>query len=69
MTALVEVHSADEARRASDVGAKLVGVNARDLSTFELDRSLFGKLAGYDWGIDEDFSIDDLIAALQSHVQ
>jgi indole-3-glycerol phosphate synthase len=27
------------------VGAKLVGVNARDLSTFELDRDLFGRLA------------------------
>ena len=35
----------------------------------KLSGSLFGKLAGYDWGIDENFSIDDLIAALQSHVQ
>ncbi|MEO6985172.1 MAG: type I-E CRISPR-associated protein Cas7/Cse4/CasC [Paralcaligenes sp.] len=31
--------------------------------------SLFGKLAGYDWGEDESFSIDALTAALQSHVQ
>lgn len=35
----------------------------------KLSGSLFGKIAGYDWGEDEDFSIDDLIAALQSHVQ
>ncbi|HEX5728259.1 indole-3-glycerol phosphate synthase TrpC [Microbacterium sp.] len=46
MTPLVETHSADEVSRAADVGAKLVGVNARDLSTFALDRDLFGRLAG-----------------------
>lgn len=45
MTALVETHSADEVERALDVGASVVGVNARDLSTFELDRDLFGALA------------------------
>ena len=45
MTPLVETHSADEVDRAADVGAQLVGVNARDLSTFELDRDLFGRLA------------------------
>jgi len=45
MTALVETHSADEVHRALDIGASLVGVNARDLSTFELDQNLFGTLA------------------------
>ncbi|OUE09269.1 indole-3-glycerol phosphate synthase TrpC [Clavibacter michiganensis] len=45
MTALVETHSADEVSRALDLGAQVVGVNARDLSTFELDRDLFGRLA------------------------
>jgi indole-3-glycerol phosphate synthase len=45
MTPLVEAHSADEVARAADVGARLIGVNARDLSTFELDRDLFGSLA------------------------
>ena len=45
MTALVETHSADEVERALDLGATVVGVNARDLSTFELDRDLFGSLA------------------------
>lgn len=45
MTALVETHSADEVERALEVGAAVVGVNARDLSTFALDRDLFGTLA------------------------
>lgn len=30
--------------------------------------SLFGKLGSYDWGVDENYSIDTLIANLQSHV-
>jgi len=46
MTALVEAHSADEVERAVDLGAGLIGVNARDLSTFELDRDLFGRISG-----------------------
>lgn len=46
MTALVETHSADEVERAVDLGAELIGVNARDLATFELDQELFGRLAG-----------------------
>jgi len=45
MTALVETHSAEEVDRALEVGAQLVGINARDLSTFQLDRDLFGTLA------------------------
>ncbi|QEO10103.1 indole-3-glycerol phosphate synthase TrpC [Protaetiibacter larvae] len=46
MTALVEAHSAEEVDRALEIGAAIVGVNARDLSTFHLDRDLFGTLAG-----------------------
>ncbi len=45
MTPLVETHDAEEVRRAVDLGATVIGVNARDLSTFELDRDLFGRLA------------------------
>ncbi|MCU1556914.1 MAG: indole-3-glycerol phosphate synthase TrpC [Microbacteriaceae bacterium] len=45
MTALIETHSADEVSRALDIGAGLIGVNARDLTTFELDQDLFGSLA------------------------
>jgi indole-3-glycerol phosphate synthase len=36
---LVEAHDEDELERATWLGAPIVGVNARDLSTFELDRS------------------------------
>ncbi|PRI11755.1 indole-3-glycerol phosphate synthase TrpC [Leucobacter massiliensis] len=45
MTPLVEAHSADEVARAVDLGSELIGVNARDLRTFELDRELFGRVA------------------------
>lgn len=44
MTAFIETHSSEELKVASAVGGKLIGVNARDLSTFETDRNLFGKL-------------------------
>lgn len=46
MTALVEAHTADEVRRALDAGAQVIGVNARDLRTLEVDRSTFPRLAG-----------------------
>lgn len=45
MTPLVETHSAAELDTALELGARLVGVNARDLKTFDLDRELFGRLA------------------------
>lgn len=41
---VVEVHDADEARVAVDAGAATVGVNARDLRTFELDRGVFARV-------------------------
>ena len=44
MTAFIETHSHDEVVQALEVGGKFVGVNARDLSTFETDRNLFGSL-------------------------
>jgi indole-3-glycerol phosphate synthase len=45
MTALVEVHDEEEIARALDAGARVVGVNARDLRTLEVDRSVFSRLA------------------------
>ena len=45
MTPLVEVHDEDELRRALDAGARVVGVNARNLRTLEVDRGVFGRLA------------------------
>lgn len=45
MAALVEVHTADELHRALAAGADLVGVNRRDLATFEVDLGLAERLA------------------------
>jgi indole-3-glycerol phosphate synthase / phosphoribosylanthranilate isomerase len=39
LDALVEAHSADELDRALVLGADPIGINARDLSTFKIDRS------------------------------
>ena len=38
MDALVETHSREEIDRAVAIGARVVGVNARDLETLEVDR-------------------------------
>lgn len=45
MTALVEVHTAEEADRALEAGASVIGVNARNLHTLEVDRDTFGRIA------------------------
>jgi len=45
MTALVEVHTAEEADRALEAGAAVVGINARNLHTLEVDREVFGRIA------------------------
>ncbi len=45
MTALVEVHDKTEALRAVDAGARLIGVNARDLRTLQIDRDTFARIA------------------------
>jgi phosphoribosylanthranilate isomerase len=37
---LVEAHDADELQRAVALGADVIGVNARDLETFEVDRRM-----------------------------
>lgn len=44
MDALVEIHSEAEAERALEAGARLIGVNHRNLATFEIDMSLTGRL-------------------------
>ena len=44
MTAFFETHDREELERALSVGGDLIGVNARDLSTFETDRNLFASL-------------------------
>jgi indole-3-glycerol phosphate synthase len=45
MTALVEVINEEEADMALRAGAKLVGVNARNLHTLDVDRGVFGQIA------------------------
>lgn len=45
MTALVEVHTEEEANRALEAGAKVIGVNARNLKTLEVDKNTFGRIA------------------------
>ena len=45
LTPLVEVHDETEVDRAVDAGARVIGVNARDLRTFDVDRTLLARLA------------------------
>lgn len=45
MDALVEVHDAEELERAIAAGADTIGVNHRDLGTFEVDPDRTAKLA------------------------
>lgn len=44
MQALVETHDADEVARALTAGAEIIGINHRDLRTFELDMELAIRL-------------------------
>ncbi|GAB2976698.1 indole-3-glycerol phosphate synthase TrpC [Actinotalea caeni] len=45
MTPLVEVHTDEELDRAVDAGATVIGINARNLHTLEVDRETFAVLA------------------------
>jgi indole-3-glycerol phosphate synthase len=42
---LVEVHTEEELDRAIDAGATVLGINARNLATLEVDRTVFARLA------------------------
>ncbi len=42
---LVEVHTDEELDRALEAGATVIGVNARNLGTLEVDRAVFARLA------------------------
>jgi indole-3-glycerol phosphate synthase len=46
LTLLVEAHTDDEVRRGIDAGARLIGVNNRNLKTLQVDLSQFERLAG-----------------------
>jgi indole-3-glycerol phosphate synthase len=45
LTVLVEVHDESETERAVAIGAELIGVNARNLKTLDVDPDAFGRLA------------------------
>ena len=45
LAALIEVHSVEEAQRAVDSGSSIVGVNNRDLATFQVDLGVAEQLA------------------------
>jgi indole-3-glycerol phosphate synthase len=45
LTPLVEVHDGIEAARAVDAGARIIGINARDLHTLQVDRATFAAVA------------------------
>ncbi|WP_327359454.1 indole-3-glycerol phosphate synthase TrpC [Streptomyces sp. NBC_01304] len=61
LTALVEVHDAGEVERALDAGARVIGVNARDLHTLRVHSGRFAELAP---GIP-----DDVVRVAESGVQ
>jgi indole-3-glycerol phosphate synthase len=45
LTPLVEVHTEAEVERAVAAGAKVIGVNVRDLRTLKVDRDVFARLS------------------------
>lgn len=45
LTPLVEIHDEVEGRRAVDAGARLIGINARNLKTLHVDRHTFARVA------------------------
>ncbi len=47
MNCLVEAHDIEETKRAVKSGAKIIGINNRDLGTFEVDISTTEKLLNY----------------------
>jgi len=44
MDCLVEVHNEEDLRKALDAGAKIIGINNRDLSTFQVDLQITARL-------------------------
>ncbi len=60
MTALVETHSRLEALRALDAGAKVIGVNARDLTTLDVDPATIEQVI--------DIIPEDVVAVAESGV-
>lgn len=47
MNAIVEIHNYDELEKVKDSGCKIIGINNRDLKTFEVDLSTTVELIKY----------------------
>ena len=47
MTALVEVHDEAQARRAAAAGAEVIGVNARNLASLDVDTDTFARVVSH----------------------
>ena len=45
LTPLVECHTVEEVGRAVDAGADVIGINARDLRTLQVERGVFAEVA------------------------
>jgi len=45
LAALVEIHDRDELHRAVDAGARVIGVNSRNLRTLAVDPDVFSQVA------------------------
>lgn len=45
LQSLVEVHNEEELQKALNIGAEIIGINNRNLKTFEVDLNTTGKLA------------------------
>jgi indole-3-glycerol phosphate synthase len=65
LDALVEVHDETELDRAQKVGARLIGVNNRDLRTFKVDLATTERLAGR---IRRSVGSDDVVLVAESGV-
>ena len=61
MTALVEVHNETEMERALTLNARLIGVNNRDLKTFDVDLSTTARLA--------EMVTDDVVLVAESGIR
>ncbi|MFP3088942.1 indole-3-glycerol phosphate synthase TrpC [Treponema sp. TIM-1] len=44
LSCLVEVHNGEEIQSALDAGARIIGINNRDLKTFQVDPGITGRL-------------------------
>ena len=45
LTPIVEAHTGEEVSRAVDAGARIIGINARNLKTLDVDTTTFERLA------------------------